>query len=125
MVEAEGRRGGTTLTARVSHIIAGRRARLPFSASSVVITGFSCRIELASKESRSVESAFLPAINGKAVGAGWTERRAGHAYSRSQHARREAARTAHEPNPVAARAVGRWSGVNGADRPHGPAREGS
>src|SRR5438034_11669923 len=55
----------------------------------------------------------------------WTERRPGRTHSRSWHARREAARTAHEPNPVAARAVGWRSEVNGDDRPHGPAREGN
>ena len=66
MVEAEGRRGGTTLTARVSHIIAGRRARRFRSAQvALSLLVFLAGLKFASKQSRSVESAFLPAINGK------------------------------------------------------------
>ena len=66
MVEAKGRRGGTTLTARVSHIIAGRRARRFRSAQvALSLLVFLAGLKFASKQSRSVESAFLPAINGK------------------------------------------------------------
>ena len=79
MVEAEGRRGGTTLTARVSHIIAGRRARRFRSAQvALSLLVFLAGLKFASKQSRSVELAFLPARNGKAVvpldGAGGRER---------------------------------------------------
>ena len=70
MVEAEGRRGGTTLTARVEPYNRGQEARrfhLAQVALSLLV--FLAGLNLLRSKSRSIALAFLPAVNGKAVGA--------------------------------------------------------